>query len=200
MRRADIASAYDSRADEYVEKLGSVAQMADQDRRTIESWARGIEGCVLDVGCGPGHWSELLATERRRVVGIDASTRFLASARRRFPEVDFLVGDLAALPITSDSVDGLLAWFSIIHTDPDDLPDVLAELARVLRPGRTMLLGYFEGEPATPFDHAVATAHYWSGPSLAEHLAPHGLVVERTAVRHDPGVRGQGDLRARKAG
>ncbi len=114
MHRADVATAYDSRADEYIEKLGSVEQMASQDRATIESWRDGVAGRVLDAGSGPGHWSDVLSDGRRRdVVGIDASARFAASARQRFPHVGVLVGDLAALPITTGRRQGdLIATLS----------------------------------------------------------------------------------------
>jgi SAM-dependent methyltransferase len=192
---ADLAIAYDSRADEYIEKLGSVEQMAAQDRATIESWRDGIADRILDAGSGPGHWSDVLSVGGRRdVVGVDASARFAASARQRFPHVGFLVADLAALPIASRSVGGILAWFSIIHTAPASVPTILREFARVLIPGRSLLLGFFDGDAGAPFDHAVATAYYWSAEALGELLAQHGFVVERAAARQDPGVRRQGDL------
>ena len=195
MHRAHVATAYDSRADAYIERLGAVEQMAVQDRKTIASWRDGFSGRILDAGSGPGHWSDLLcAGGRRHVVGIDASARFTASAHRRFADVDFLVGDLTALPLARDSVDGILAWFSIIHTAPADVPAILREFARVLTPGRSLLLGYFEGDAGAPFDHAVTTAHYWSARALAALLAPHGFLVERASARQDPGVRRQGDL------
>jgi SAM-dependent methyltransferase len=195
VHRADLAIAYDSRADEYIEKLGSVEQMAAQDRATIESWRDGIADRILDAGSGPGHWSDVLSVGGRRdVVGVDASARFAASARQRFPHVDFLVADLAALPIASGSVGGILAWFSIIHTAPASVPTILREFARVLIPGRSLLLGFFDGDAGAPFDHAVTTAYYWSAEALGELLAQHGFVVERAAARQDPGVRRQGDL------
>jgi SAM-dependent methyltransferase len=196
VHRADVATAYDARADEYIERFGSVDQMAAQDRATIESWRDGTTGPVLDAGSGPGHWSDVLSDEGGRdVVGIDASPRFAASARQRFPRVDFLVGDLAALPIATGSVGGILAWFSIIHTAPADVPAILREFARVLTPGRSLLLGFFDGDAGTPFDHAVTTAYYWSTEALGALLASHGFVVERAAARQDPGARRrQGDL------
>lgn len=107
----DISTAYDARAQEYIEKLGSVEQMAPADRRAIQTWRDSLQGRVLDAGCGPGHWSEVLARGGLEVVGIDGSTRFIESARRRFPRLNFLRGDLAALPLATDSVDGILSWF-----------------------------------------------------------------------------------------
>lgn len=194
MPRVEVATAYDARAEEYVELLGSVEQMAARDRATIESWRDRTAGRVLDAGSGPGHWSDVLAAGGREVVGVDASVRFAASARRRFPSPGFVVADLAALPLAPASVGGVLAWFSIIHTPPAGVPAILGELARVLVPGGSLLLGYFDGEPGVAFDHAVVTAYYWSAEALAELLQPHGFVVETASARQDPGSRSQGDL------
>jgi trans-aconitate 2-methyltransferase len=57
---------------------------------------------ALDLGCGPG-WSTRLVHEvsdALRTVGIDASDRYVAEARRRQPALEFVVADIAqALPI-----------------------------------------------------------------------------------------------------
>jgi ubiquinone/menaquinone biosynthesis C-methylase UbiE len=190
-----VAGAYDARADEYIRRFGSVDKLAQADRRTIGLWRDETSGPLLDAGCGPGHWSDVLSDgDRREVVGVDGSGRFLESARRRFPGIGFLRADVSALPAGSASVGGLLAWYSIIHTAPADLPAVFREFARVLRPGGSLLLGHFDGEAGTPFDHAVTTAYYWSADALHELLAPHGLAVARSASRQDPGVRRHGEL------
>ena len=195
VHRAGIAAAYDSRAAEYVEKLGSVDQLASQDRATITGWREECAGRLLDAGCGPGHWSDVLAGGGRGdVLGVDASSRFIRSAHQRFPHVPFVVGDLAATPLATGAVGGVLAWFSVIHTEPAGVPAVLREFARVLAPGGSLLMGFFDGDPGSPFDHAVTTAYYWSADVLAELLAEQGFVVERAATRQDPGVRKQGEL------
>ena len=194
-----VAAAYDARAAEYIDLLGSVEQMAETDRATILAWRDGVDGPILDAGCGPGHWSELLCDEgRREVVAVDGSRGFVTAARSRFPQPRFLLGDLAALPLASGSADGVLAWFSIIHTPPAELEAPLRELARALAPGGALLLGFFDGEPGTAFDHAVTTAYYWSADALAELLTPLGLRVEASASRQDPGVRRYGHLVARR--
>ncbi|GGO85233.1 methyltransferase [Nocardioides phosphati] len=200
MPRAEVAEAYDSRADEYVEKLGSLHQMADRDRATIEQWRDSTAGRLLDAGCGPGHWTDVLSERGRRdVLGIDRSTRFLESARDRFPGNRFIAGDLSALPVASRSQDGILAWYSIIHTPPTDLPQILEEFARTLAPGGSLLLGFFAGDPGVAFEHAVTTAYYWSAEALTDLLHPHGFTVEHAETRTDPGARRtHGGLRARR--
>ncbi|QMW65523.1 class I SAM-dependent methyltransferase [Mumia sp. ZJ1417] len=196
---ADIGGAYDARADEYVALFGSVDQAAQQDRDTIERWQAGVDGRILDAGCGPGHWTEMLSRGGSRdVVGVDASARFLDAARGRSAFLDLSRADLAALPLATGSVGGILSWYSIIHTPPADVPAIVREFARVLAPGGSLLLGFFEGEARAAFDHAVTTAYYWSADALGGLLAPHGFVIERASARQDPGVRRQGDLVARR--
>ncbi len=198
MARAEVAAAYDSRAEEYVEKLGSVHQMADRDRLTIARWRDATGGRLLDAGCGPGHWTDVLSEGGRRdVVGIDGSTRFLESARDRFPANRFVAGDLSALPVASRSLGGILAWYSTIHAPPEDLPGIFAEFSRTLEPGGSLLLGFFAGDPGVAFEHAVTKAYCWSAEALADLLDPHGFVVEHADTRRDPDARRtHGDLRA----
>ena len=190
-----LGSAYDARADEYIEKFGAVDMLAEADRRTIERWRDETPGLLADAGCGPGHWTDALADDpARQVLGVDGSARFLESARRRFPGLDFVRADLAALPLASASVGGILSWYSIIHTAPPDLPAIFGEFARVLRPGGSVLLGFFDGDAGAPFDHAVTTAYYWSADALGDLLAAQGFAGRRSAARQDPGVRRHGDL------
>ncbi|WP_067436620.1 class I SAM-dependent methyltransferase [Nocardioides jensenii] len=205
MPRADVAAAYDERSDEYIERFGAVEQSALTDRATIEAWGDLVAGRILDAGCGPGHWSDLLAGDgRREVVGVDASAAFIKSARQHFPGLPFARGDLAALPLAKRSVGGILSWFSIIHTAPEGVPAIMREFARVLTPGGSLLLGFFDTEAGVDagvaFDHAVTTAYYWSAEALGELLTPHGFVVERAAARQDPGARRVGHLVATLTG
>lgn len=197
MRRFEVAAAYDERADEYRERFGSVDQMSPRDRATISAWGRSVAGPVLDVGCGPGHWGDLIAAESGNdVIGLDASCRFLSAARRGFPSLRLVAGDLEQLPFGDDSVGGVLAWFSLIHADPEAVASILGEFTRVLRPAGSLLIGYFEGPAREPFDHAVTTAYYWSADALGELVRSCGLTVQRASARQDPGIRRQGDLTA----
>lgn len=197
MTRAAVGAAYDARSDEYIERFGSIEQMAQADRATIDTWQARVEGAILDAGSGPGLWSDAIARSGTHdVVGIDASERFLASARRSYPHLGFARGDLAALPLRAQSVGGVLAWYSVIHTPPVALPRILREFARVLTPGGSLLLGYFDGPAGAAFDHKVTTAYYWDAEALGELLTPFGFIVECTSARQDPGVRRHGDLTA----
>lgn len=196
MNRA-VTRAYDQRSAQYVEALGSVDQMTVQDRVTITTWRDRVAGPVLDLGCGPGHWTDLLAKGGdARAVGVDGSAAMVASARVRFPGECFVRADLADLPFADGSVGAVLAWYSVIHTEPRTMARVLGEISRVLRPGGSVVLGFFDGPAGSPFGHSVTTAYWWSAQALSELMAPHGLLVVDSSSRQDAGVRRHGQLEA----
>ena len=51
---------------------------------------------MLDVGCGPGNSTELLAARypQAEIVGVDSSPEMIAAARKRLPSADFIVADI----------------------------------------------------------------------------------------------------------
>ncbi len=108
-------------------------------------WARlpARADVVLDLGCGPGHWSARLATrygDDARVLGLDLAPGMLSEARRTHGEpVRWLCADAAALPLADASLD--LVFSNLAIQWCPSLEDTLAELARVLRPGGRALDG-----------------------------------------------------------
>ena len=85
---------------------------------------------------------------------------------------------MTALELDDGVLGGVLAFYSVIHTPPQQLPTVFAEFERVLAPGGHLLLGFFAGPNPTPeeFDHKVTLAHRWSPDALVSLLRRAGLV------------------------
>src|SRR5699024_3964904 len=108
---------------------------------------------------------------------VDIVPEFVASARDRFPEITFRLGTIKDLPATTGSVGGLLSWYSIIHIAPTVVPAVLLEFARCLKPGGSLLLGFFAGEDVAPFPHAVTTAYFWPVSALCHALEDAGFAI-----------------------
>ena len=189
MNDAEVLQAYSVRASEYTAILGTVEDMHELDRRCIERWAEQISGRVVDAGCGPGHWTDFLHKRGIDISGIDLVPEFIENARIRFPEISFEVSSLRALHIAEGSLDGVLAWYSLIHLPPAELPQVLSELYRVLTSQGHLLLGFFEGESAEPIDHAVTKAYYWSVDRMSSLLQDAGFDVIKVETRQDLGSR-----------
>jgi ubiquinone/menaquinone biosynthesis C-methylase UbiE len=184
-----IRAAYGARAAEYTGLLGSMEDMHELDRQRIERWAKRIDGEVIDVGCGPGHWTEFLHRRGVDVQGIDLVPEFIDSARVRFPDVSFRVASLRDLDVPDASLHGVLAWYSLIHVPPNEMPAVLSEIARALAPGGRLLMGFFEGAAAEPFAHAITPAYYWSVNHMRHMLSGSGFEVLDVETRQDSGKR-----------
>jgi SAM-dependent methyltransferase len=195
---SDVSAAYDAASSRYIERFAS-ADLADvEDRDLISTWARAVSGPVLDAGCGPGHWSAHLRSLGLTVEGVDATPEFVAHARRAHPEIPFRVGDLRTTVLEPGSLGGVLAWFSLIHADPTEVPEVLASFARALAPGGSVLLGFFSGPRLHPFDHRVVTAWAWPTEELAAAVESVGLEVVRTQERVAQNGRINASLLARR--
>lgn len=193
-----VREAYSRRAAEYVDVVGRIEHADEADRAAILAWARSVDGPIFDVGCGPGQWTSLLHEAGLDVEGIDPVEAFLDDARARYPSARFRVGRAEDLGVPQGSLGGVLAWFSLIHTDPSEVDVALREIARSLRVGGSLAIGFFDGPAREPFDHAVVTAFFWSVDALSELLESVGLTVTDARARHDPSARPQGFLVARK--
>lgn len=202
MTDPSIAAAYDARAAEYIEIAGDISQMDPRDHESIAAWRDATPGRLLDAGCGPGLWTEFLHDGYRDVTGIDLSEEFLDAARERHPHLRFEEGAFRDLSFEAASLGGILAWYSLIHTPPEEVPAVLTEFARVLVPGGSLLIGYFDGPPREPFAHAVTPAYFWSADALESLLSAAGFTLvhqeQRTREPNEVSRRAHGAITARR--
>jgi demethylmenaquinone methyltransferase / 2-methoxy-6-polyprenyl-1,4-benzoquinol methylase len=90
-------------------------------------------GRVLDACCGTGDLALEAKAEGGRVTALDFSPRMLERARRKSAEIEWVEGDLLALPFADASFDAATVGFGVRHAE--DLDAALRELRRVLRPG-----------------------------------------------------------------
>jgi SAM-dependent methyltransferase len=94
---------------------------------------------VLDAGTGAGAFAIALAPLVREVVGVDIVPELLAEGRKRAPaNVELVEADAGSLPYDDDSFDLVCTSRTLHHAERPDL--IVAELARVLRPGGTALV------------------------------------------------------------
>jgi SAM-dependent methyltransferase len=195
-----VRSSYGAWAPAYIDLFGSADKASVGDRAVIGAWAETLSGPVLDAGCGPGHWSAFLAGAGLDVQGVDATPEFVAHAQRQHPAIPFRLGDLRDLHLPAASLGGVLAWFSLIHTDPDEVPAVLQRLATALRPDGGLLLGFFTGSALEPFAHRVVTAWTWPMDRMTAAVQEAGFEVVAAGSGPTPNDRIAAHLVARRAG
>jgi SAM-dependent methyltransferase len=89
--------------------------------------------CLLDVGCGTGHFSRRFGLAGLRVTGIDADEAMLRFAQGHGDAIDYVQADVLHLPFQNQAFDHCIAVTSLCFvTDPQR---ALAEMLRVARKG-----------------------------------------------------------------
>lgn len=172
------------------------------ERPETEALIPDVSGAaVLDLGAGPGHYAALAtALGSRLSIAFDLSLEMLGRAPR--PAV---VGDAAQLPLRDASVDVVVA--ALLLSFVPDRRAVLAEAARVLRPGGVLVLsdlhpvaserGWSRSFQGLSGERLVIDAPPPTAAEVAADLAATGFVVE---VRSEPVIDERLEPEFRRAG
>lgn len=190
-RDARVRESYGAIASDYA------AALADElDHLPFERWLldrAALEGGpVVEVGCGPGHVTDYLATLGADATGIDLSPGMVEEARRRFPDGRYEVGDLRRLmrPTNADGWYAVLAWYSLIHLAASELPEALASLARPLRPGGLLVVALHAGSGVRHhdewFEHPVELDFVFHEPAEVVPMLERAGLVDVEWYRRGP--------------
>lgn len=100
---------------------------------------------ILEIGCGTGHCLVELAAvvgQQGRIVGVDISENMLEESRELLihEKVELHCGDAAQLPFPDETFDGIFTSFTLELFDTPELPQVLIEWRRVLKPGGRLVV------------------------------------------------------------
>ena len=186
---------YDATAKAYGQLVGTDLTPAFEgpiDRALLAAFVECVRttvGPVLDVGCGPGRVAAFLAAHGLDVIGVDVSRAMLDVARDAHPGIAFHEGRLTALPVADEALSGAVCWYSIIHTPPEHLDDVFAELKRVLAHEGNLLVAFQAGDGecvhrTNAYDTGLTlTSYRHSTDEVARQLTAAGLRVHARAVR-----------------
>lgn len=99
---------------------------------------------VLDVGCGTGYLTRIIAPVAAEVTGVDPSPPMIEHARRHAPgNCTYLVGEGQRLDLPDSSFDVVVSTFAVHHMPTDQRGAAVREMFRVLRPGGRLLIGEF---------------------------------------------------------
>ncbi|WP_189825552.1 class I SAM-dependent methyltransferase [Streptomyces finlayi] len=150
-----VRRSYDAVAEDYATRLAGELAGKPLDRALlaalVEETAPG--GRIADLGSGPGHVAAWLAAHgAAATTAVDLSPGMVEAGRRRFPEVDFRVGDLLELPAKDGEFAAAVAFYTLIHLRPEDLPRAFAEAHRVLRSEGLLLLAFHIGDEVRHMD------------------------------------------------
>lgn len=107
-------------------------------------------GPVLDLGCGAGEpLAGYVLSNGFDLTGIDYAASMLELARERYPEAEWIHGDIREAPsLLHRHFDGIFSWDGSFHLGQDDQRRLLVDIASLLKPGGALMLtvGHEEGE------------------------------------------------------
>ena len=103
---------------------------------------------ALDVGCGNGRMSGILAAAGFRVTGVDVSEEMLRLARSRHPQVEFVRADICRWQSPED-YDLIVAWDSTFHVPHDRQAATVRRLRSALVHGGILLFTAGDGDGET---------------------------------------------------
>ena len=102
---------------------------------------------VIDLGCGSGTFTALLARAGYDSIGLDISAKLLEVGRRKHPHIEFVAGDIEHLPFPAESFDGALLS-GVVHHFPDPSPCAKETFRLLRRSGRFLA---FDPNRMNPF-------------------------------------------------
>jgi ubiquinone/menaquinone biosynthesis C-methylase UbiE len=151
---SDVRTSYDSAATAYAEHLFNELDQKPVDRHILDRFAESLSGAglVADLGCGPGHIAKYLHERGVSIVGVDLSPEMVRSAAERVPGVEFRTGDMHKLDLPDASLAGIVAFYSIVHFEPEELEQIFRECRRVLADDGLMLLAFHIGDETVHLD------------------------------------------------
>ena len=147
-------------------------------RVTLDLSGVGRDDMLLDLACGTGDLMEMARDRGARTVGLDLAAGMLRAGARRLPGSTFVQGDGASLPLRDESFDVVACGFAFRNFV--SLPEVLAELRRVLAPGGRLAVIDVDRPSLAP----VRAAHSAYFDRVVPWLG--GLLSDREAYRYLP--------------
>lgn len=175
----DMVSAYDAVAGAYAHLLRNELAAKPVDMALLGLFAYQVQlaggGPVADLGCGTGRVLAVLARLGVQGFGLDRSPGMIAQSRSAHSELPVGVASMAALPLHDEGLAGAVAWYSLIHTPLADLPTLVGEIARVVRPGGLVLVAFQAGDErirlTEAYGHSVTYEVYRLRPDHLVELA-----------------------------
>ncbi|MGJ4939750.1 class I SAM-dependent methyltransferase [Bradyrhizobium sp. HKCCYLS1011] len=141
-----MSNGWDESAQAWIDANGERGDWAREhvlDPVMRERIATGRFHNALDVGCGEGRFCRVLSAMGIAATGIDPTVQLLKTAHERDPSGDYRAGRAEAMEFETASFDLVISYITLI-----DIPDFRAaihEMARVVRPGGSVLIANLTG-------------------------------------------------------
>jgi SAM-dependent methyltransferase len=122
------------------------------------------DSVVVELGCGPGVPIGAMVQRRCRYIGVDLSGAMLREARTALASAMLVQADMTSLALRSESIDAVLAFFSLFHVPREHHRTVVSSVAAWLRPGGLIaaIVAYSDEPTGYEDDWLGAGPMFWS--------------------------------------
>lgn len=152
-----VLSCYNKVADDYAADRWDELSKKNLDRLLLTEFA-GVnkdKGPCADFGCGPGQTTKFLyGNGLKDITGIDLSPAMISAAQKLSPEIKFETGDMLNITYPPEHFASVLAFYSIVHFDTEQVRKCFGEINRVLKTGGNFLFSFHAGDQIVHFDKA----------------------------------------------
>jgi demethylmenaquinone methyltransferase/2-methoxy-6-polyprenyl-1,4-benzoquinol methylase len=115
---------------------------------------------ILDLCCGSGQVTGVLAAYSDEVTGLDISPLSLARAKRNVPQAKYVEALAEAIPFGDNEFDLVHTSAAMHEMNPDQLEQIFREVYRVLKPGGTFAMVDFH-QPTNPLFLPGIAVFFW---------------------------------------
>ena len=141
-----VSNGWDESAEAWIAAMGDLGDFGRRfvlDAPMMDRVRLRPHASALDVGCGEGRFCRMLQPLGIRTVGIDPTEALVARASALDPAGDYRVGTASPLELEDACFDLVVSYLSLV--DIAELGTALTEMARVLRPGGSLLIANLTG-------------------------------------------------------
>ena len=135
--------AYEQLASKYHESFKDEMTHKEYDKKILDQFSEMLHPSskICDAGCGPsGHIGKYLQKKGLELTGIDISPKCIELATQYEKDIKFHCMDMMDMQFESSSFDGIISFYSIIHTPKIDVPKIFQEYNRILKPDGLILI------------------------------------------------------------
>lgn len=152
-----ILDCYNTVADDYASDRWDELSRKHVDRLLLKEFAatNKDKGLCADFGCGPGQTTRFLYDHGLKdIIGVDLSPAMVGVAQKLSPDIKFETGDLLNINYPSEHFGSILAFYSIVHFNLEQVRKCFGEINRVLKTGNDFLFSFHAGDKIVHFDKA----------------------------------------------
>ncbi len=189
----EVMDCYNRTAKEYAEKFLNELNGKPFDRNILDRFSEMLpNGSVIyDFGCGSGQTTKYIADKNRhKIMGLDFSEQAVALAKQNFRHIEFAVDDMLNSKMASNSANGIVAFYAIVHFTYGEVEQAIKEWWRLLQPNGIGLFSFHVGEEeieVTDFlgvSGAKATWRFLDTDRVLEIAEKVGFEVEEAVIRY----------------